>query len=116
MYNQAWNIKNYRYVGDVSGRRALAKFMAVTHRACNAVKMTSMWGTLTVKSNAKYVVACVQQVYIDIVVAVPVLWDNGDTGGSDAALRQGEAPHSGIDSLGQQDHSHNLGHPETKYL
>ena len=55
----------------ILGRPALAKFMAASHYAYNALKMPAEWGVITVKADTKDAVFCVEQMFRAAAVASP---------------------------------------------
>lgn len=71
--------------GEVDGRPALTKFMAVTHHAYNTLKMPSTWGVLAIETDTKDAVACVQQIFKDITATVPGEKGELGAGGSNEA-------------------------------
>jgi hypothetical protein len=68
----------------ILGRPALAKFMAASHYAYNVLKMPSAWGVLSVKSDRKDAIFCVEQVWRAAAAATP--------GNTDAAGPSGPSP------------------------
>ena len=65
----------------ILGRPALAKFMAASHYAYNALKMPAEWGVITIKADKKDAVLCVEQMFRAAVAATP---GNADEPGSSA--------------------------------
>ena len=53
----------------ILGRPALAKFMAASHYAYNTLKMPGPMGVLTIPSDAKDAIICMDKMYWDAVVA-----------------------------------------------
>ena len=53
----------------ILGCPALAKFMATSHYAYNTLKMPGPLGVLTIPSNEKDVIICVEKMYSDVVAA-----------------------------------------------
>ena len=59
-------------------RPALAKFMMVTHHACNTLKLPSPWGTLTVKTDIQDAVFCTEQLFRLAATASPTSASDSD--------------------------------------
>ena len=53
----------------IPGRPALAKFMAASHYAYNTLKMPGPLGVITIPSNEKDAIICVDKMYWDAVAA-----------------------------------------------
>ena len=55
----------------ILGRPALAKFMAASHYAYNTLKMPGPLGVITIPSDEKDAIICVDKMYRDAVAAEP---------------------------------------------
>ena len=55
----------------ILGRPALAKFMATSHYAYNTLKMPGPLGVITIPSDEKDAIICVDKMYRDAVAAEP---------------------------------------------
>ena len=53
----------------ILGRPALAKFMAASHYAYNTLKMSGLVGAISIPSNEKDAIICVDKMYRDAVAA-----------------------------------------------
>ena len=53
----------------ILGHSALAKFMAASHYAYNTLKMPGPLGVITMPSDEKHAIICVDKMYRDAVVA-----------------------------------------------
>jgi hypothetical protein len=56
----------------ILGRPGLAKFMAASHYAYNVIKMPGLMGVLTIKSNHKDAIICVDKLYREAAAAAAI--------------------------------------------
>ena len=75
----------------IIGRPALAKFMVVIHHAYHALKLPSLWGTLTVKTDTRDAVLCGEQMFKAAATVSLLLIRFGPNSHPDSQLAREEA-------------------------